>query len=207
MTAAGATNVIEGMAWGWRTLSSGAPFVEGRAESERGNDKVLIVLTDGANTYYTPNSVAAQSYSGNGYTRGGNDLAGSKAIYAAYGYLKPYSSDYTYGRLFQGQASNFAVGDFSNTNYTKAMSSHFATLCSNAKNERLIVMTVALDLDARDSSEKAQIQSLTTCASDSRFRKNADGSAVKLFWNTTGGDLSKTFKEIADELSNLRVVG
>ncbi|MGT2468682.1 hypothetical protein ACVOMV_33845 [Mesorhizobium atlanticum] len=33
---------------------------EGRAENEKGNDKVLIVLTDGANTYYTPTFIGSQ---------------------------------------------------------------------------------------------------------------------------------------------------
>ena len=51
MSPTGNTNVPEGMAWGWRMLSSGAPFTEGRPETEKGNDKVVIVLTDGANTY------------------------------------------------------------------------------------------------------------------------------------------------------------
>jgi hypothetical protein len=30
---------------------------------------------------------------------------------------------------------------------------------------------------------------------------------AKLFWNTTGGNLAQTFKDIANELSNLRIVG
>ena len=50
MTPLGGTDVPEGMAWGWRTLSSKAPFTGGRSEIENGNDKVVIVLTDGANT-------------------------------------------------------------------------------------------------------------------------------------------------------------
>ena len=54
MVANGGTNVPEGMAWGWRVLSHGEPFTDGRPESEKGNTKVLIVLTDGANTYYPP---------------------------------------------------------------------------------------------------------------------------------------------------------
>ena len=70
----GATNVPEGMAWGWRAVSSGAPFTEGGPESEKGNDKVVIVLTDGDNTYYTPSSL--------GYS----DPAGNKSTYSAYGY-------------------------------------------------------------------------------------------------------------------------
>ena len=51
MAPTGNTNVPEGMAWGWRTVSSNAPFTDGRPNTEKGNDKVVIVLTDGANTY------------------------------------------------------------------------------------------------------------------------------------------------------------
>ena len=41
---------------------------------EKGNDKVVIVLTDGANTYGDLSST---------------DPAGNKSTYAAYGYLQP----------------------------------------------------------------------------------------------------------------------
>ncbi|RWM24393.1 TadE/TadG family type IV pilus assembly protein [Mesorhizobium sp.] len=214
MVDVGATNVPEGMAWGWRTLSSTAPFTEGRSETERGNDKVLIVLTDGANTYYTPDSVSAQTYSGTYYRSGGNDLAGNKAIYSALGYLaygsqaKPFGSSYTYGRPFLGTSSNVSKTDYSNANYTKAMSEHFAALCDNAKAAGIIVMTIALDLDASNTAEAAQMTALKTCSSDSRFRRdpNDPSKPDKLFWNSTGATLSDDFKEIGNELSNLRIV-
>jgi hypothetical protein len=35
----------------------------------------------------------------------------------------------------------------------------------------------------------------------------ATGKPAKLYWNATGGSLSDDFKAIADELSNLRIVG
>ena len=213
MVDVGATNVPEGMAWGWRTLSSTAPFTEGRPETQKGNDKVLIVLTDGANTYYTPTSVWAQPYSSTNYKNGGNDLAGSKAIYSSLGYLtypnqtKPFNSPYSYGRIFLGTSSNVNKGDYSNTNYTKAMNEHFATLCNNAKAAGVIVMTIALDLDSSKTAETAQMAALKACSSDSRFRKDAAGNPEKLFWNSTGATLSDDFKKIGDELSNLRIVG
>ena len=53
----------------------------------------------------------------------------------------------------------------------------------------------------------AQIDALESCASESRFRKGADGKPAKLFWNAKGGNLADTFKEIANELSNLRIIG
>jgi len=218
MVDVGATNVPEGMAWGWRTLSSGPPFTEGRAETEKGNDKVLIVLTDGANTYYTPTSVTAQSYSGSNANSGGNDLAGNKAIYSALGYLaygtgssaqsKPFGSTYTYGRPFLGTSSSVSKTDYSNANYTKAMSEHFAALCDNAKAANIIVMTIALDLDSTNTAEAAQMAALKTCSSDSRFRKDPTDPTkpAKLFWNSTGATLSDDFKAIGNELSNLRIV-
>ncbi|MBN9218401.1 MAG: TadE/TadG family protein [Mesorhizobium sp.] len=208
MNASGATNVPEGMAWGWRTLSSGAPFTDGRPETERGNDKVLIVLTDGANTYYTPTSVTAQTYSGTNWASGGNDLAGAKAIYSALGYVKPYNNTYSYGRMFLGTSSSISKTDYSNANYTKAMNEHFATLCDNAKTAGVIVMTIALDLDSKNTAEKAQMDALKACSSDSRFSKDPTDPSkpMKLFWNSTGATLSNDFKAIGNELSNLRIV-
>ena len=196
MAANGATNVPEGMAWGWRTLSSTAPFTEGRPESEKGNDKVLIVLTDGANTYYTPTSLGA------------NDLAGAKSTYSALGYVNPYNTAYSYGRIFLGTSSNVSKTDYSNANYTKAMSEHFATLCDNAKAANIIVMTIALDLDSSNTAEAAQMAALKTCSSDSRFRRDPTDPSkpAKLFWNSTGATLSDDFKAIGNELSNLRIV-
>jgi Flp pilus assembly protein TadG len=193
----GATNVPEGMAWGWRTLSSGEPFTGGRPETEKGNDKVVIVLTDGANTYYTPSSL--------GYS----DPAGVKSTYSAYGYIKPWANPYSSARMFLNTSSSVGKTDYSNTNYTKALNEQFATLCANAKAADILVMTVSLDLDATKTDEKAQMDALKSCSSDSRFRKDpADPTKpAKLYWNATGSNLAAKFKEIADELSNLRIVG
>ncbi|MFN3546592.1 MAG: pilus assembly protein TadG-related protein [Mesorhizobium sp.] len=192
MQSNGATNVPEGIAWGWRTLSHAAPFSEGRPESEKGNDKVVIVLTDGANTYYTPSSL--------GYS----DAAGNKSTYSAYGYTGVNQSGQTKSRIFMG--TSVSSSTYSNSNYTNAMTQQMNAICEKAKSNGLVVMTVALDLSSSKSDELGQINALKSCASESKFRKGADGNAARLFWNTTGGELEQTFKEIADELSNLRIV-
>ena len=49
LIASGNTNILEGIAWGWRTLSHGAPFTEGRPSSDKSVRKILILLTDGEN--------------------------------------------------------------------------------------------------------------------------------------------------------------
>lgn len=193
----GGTNVPEGMAWGWRVVSSGEPFTQGRPETERGNDKVVIVLTDGANTYYTPSSL---NYS---------DPADSKSIYASYGYLNPGYNGTSVGRLFMGTSSAIGQFDYSNGNYTNALNEQMATLCNNAKAANIMVMTVALDLSTTKTSDQAAIAALKSCSSNSRFRKDPTDASkpAKLFWNATGATLSNDFKEIGNELSNLRVVG
>jgi hypothetical protein len=195
MRANGGTNVPEGLAWGWRALSHGEPLTEGRPDNERGNDKVVIVLTDGENTYYTPGSL------------GFSDPADTKSIYSSYGYLKPGYNGTGVGRLFMGtSAGQF---DYSNTNYTTALNQHMDAVCANAKAANVIVMTVALDLSSTNAAQKKQIEALERCASESRFRKDPANPAkpAKLFYNATGGDLDEKFKAIADELSNLRIVG
>lgn len=49
MQADGYTNVQAGIAWGWRALSPGLPFAEGRPYETLENDKYIIILTDGDN--------------------------------------------------------------------------------------------------------------------------------------------------------------
>ena len=61
MVAQGATGVGEGAAWGWRVLSPGEPFTEGRGYNSANNTKVLVLMTDGQNTYY-PNSKFLKSW-------------------------------------------------------------------------------------------------------------------------------------------------
>lgn len=185
------TNVPEGTAWGWRTLSSNEPFTEGRSNTEKGNDKVVIVLTDGANVYGT---------------QGGADAAGNKSAYQAYGYAgQKFAATETTSRLYKGTSVNKTT--FNSTTFQAALDEHMRAICSNAKTSNILMMTVALDLDETKTADKKQIAELKSCASDSRFRKGSDGNPAKLFWNATGATLSTVFKEIADELSNLRIVG
>jgi len=186
MVSNGATNVPEGIAWGWRVVSGSEPFTQGRPDREKGNDKVVIVLTDGANTYYTASSLAAPN------KQAAADEANNKSIYSNYGYASRE-------RIFDGTSVSKT---HNNSNYTKAMNQHMRQVCTNAKQAGLIVMTVSLDLSTSKSDEKEQINLLEECSSESRVRRDQ-----KLFWNTTGAGLAETFRQIADELSNLRFVG
>ena len=50
LTAAGSTNIHEGLMWGWRTLSPLSVFADG-APYNSATNKVLILMTDGANAW------------------------------------------------------------------------------------------------------------------------------------------------------------
>lgn len=185
MSPTGYTNVPEGIAWGWRVVSSKAPFSEGRAESQKGNDKAIIVLTDGRNTYED---------------LGSTDPAGNKSKYAAYGYTGTAYSGGTIGRLFMGTSGAVGNYNYSYGNYTKALNEHMSKVCENAKNEDILLFTVGLDLNP--SNDSSMITALSNCASESKMTKGK-----KLFWNAKGSDLNDVFRAIAEELSNLRIVG
>ncbi|BCJ90570.1 hypothetical protein IZ6_13050 [Terrihabitans soli] len=50
MSAKGYTNIHEGLMWGWRVLSPGAPFTEGVSYTTPNVRKYIILMTDGENT-------------------------------------------------------------------------------------------------------------------------------------------------------------
>ena len=51
LVANGNTNIMEGVAWGMRVLSPGEPFAQGQDIKKTGVQKMMIVLTDGSNTF------------------------------------------------------------------------------------------------------------------------------------------------------------
>ena len=68
LVANGATNILSGIAWAWRVLSSGAPFTQGRDYSVTDNQKIIILMTDGENTYYPNSSFLGSWYAAFGYS-------------------------------------------------------------------------------------------------------------------------------------------
>ena len=50
MTAKGWTYIPSGLSWGWRVLSNEAPFTSGVPDTDEDTTKVIVLMTDGANT-------------------------------------------------------------------------------------------------------------------------------------------------------------
>lgn len=67
LVAAGSTNISEGVAWGWRVLSPGEPFTEGRPKKTATNKKIMVVLSDGANSFGTLGNSFGSAYSSRGF--------------------------------------------------------------------------------------------------------------------------------------------
>ncbi|HEX8233947.1 MAG TPA: pilus assembly protein TadG-related protein [Caulobacteraceae bacterium] len=63
----GNTNILEGFAWGWRTLSPAEPFTGGKAYDSPNNYKVIILMTDGLNTIGAMPNINQSYYTGYGY--------------------------------------------------------------------------------------------------------------------------------------------
>lgn len=63
----GSTNLPEGIAWGFRTLSPKGPFLDGASYADTATAKIMVVLTDGTNAINTFANAAGGSYSSWGY--------------------------------------------------------------------------------------------------------------------------------------------
>lgn len=66
LEASGYTNILEGVAWGTRVLSPGEPFAEGKAKGPN-VEKIMVILTDGSNTFGNQLNDLGSSYSSFGY--------------------------------------------------------------------------------------------------------------------------------------------
>jgi Flp pilus assembly protein TadG len=71
MTAAGSTNIHQGVFWGWKTLSPDTVFRDGAAYNTLNIKKVMVVMTDGDNQWLSnvSNSAVRSRYSAYGYFR------------------------------------------------------------------------------------------------------------------------------------------
>lgn len=204
MRAEGATNIQQGLTWGWRTLTESEPFDEGRPMTDTKNLKVIILLTDGNNWYQqdsgtTPNQ---SSYGAWGYARDANALK------------HPISDVDTHNRWAEG----LSVADRAGTIYYNAsidttpedgadfemiMNVHTAQACNNIKASGVSIYTVAFDVP----DEGGVRQLMEACAGSGVL----DGKIVMplgdFFFDVDGDELIETFEDIAQQISQLRISG
>ena len=175
MVAIGATNVQQGVAWGWRTLSEKLPFNQGRPSSTYDNKKIMIVMTDGNNTYYPTASIFGNSYSSR-----------NVSLQGAYGMS-------VNERIFEGY-TDIANPNHDAATFTKAMDSHLEVTCQNAKADGIIIYSIAFDVP-NGSSVK---ETLEYCASPKPGGK-------KYYDASNNAELIQVFQEIAESIAELAI--
>ncbi len=67
LNAAGETHIPLGLAWGWNVLSPYGPFSDGVAYGTPKTTKIVVLMTDGENTYMNTNSNNDSYYDGYGF--------------------------------------------------------------------------------------------------------------------------------------------
>ena len=192
----GATNIPEGLAWGWRVLSSNEPFTQGVAANTENNLKVLVLMTDGENTYNP-------TYS-NGSSVEFSDSANA-AMFGTFGFgqiLNAAKTAIVTGRMFD--ATKTTTKKAAADNYVAALNEMTTSVCENIKADGkvgtadgIVIFTIAFDL-ADTSPIK---QRLKACASS-----GMDGSSAKLYYDVkSSADLLAAFAAITSQISSLRV--
>lgn len=137
----GFTNILEGAMWGWRTLSPGVPFSEGKAYNTENNNKIMIVMTDGVNTWM-----------------GNNNTNPNKSFYSTYGFADT-------GRL----KSNVSCPGYGEcTQLMTEMDNRLKLACTNAKAAGIRIYTVILTSDnPGESTDWSKAKALMKgCATD-----------------------------------------
>jgi Flp pilus assembly protein TadG len=67
LNASGETHIPLGMAWGWHLVSPNGPFSDGVPYSTTNTQKVVVLMTDGDNTYSVQDSNNRSNYDGYGF--------------------------------------------------------------------------------------------------------------------------------------------
>ncbi|WP_244492448.1 VWA domain-containing protein [Aureimonas sp. AU22] len=194
----GGTNIAEGLAWGWRTLTSGQPFPEGRARGTKENLKVVVLMTDGENTYNAAYTSGEQIELTNA----------NRSQFGTYGYgqflqTAPKQEKVRTGRMFE--ATKATTPKAAITNITAAMNETMSLTCENIKKDGtndeggdgVVIFAIAFDL--KDGSPIKD--RLRACASN-----GIDGKSAKLYYDAkNSSDLLTAFSSITDEISALRI--
>ncbi|MFM9943013.1 MAG: pilus assembly protein TadG-related protein [Hyphomicrobiaceae bacterium] len=163
LTASGMTNIGEGVMWGWRTLSPSEPFTEGRPYTDTKNTKIMIVMTDGENTYNTYNNQ-------------------NKTGYLAYGYGLPLPAP-----LGAGQAGRLGT-TYTQSGIVGQINSKTAAACANAKAEGITVYTIAFRLETNPTT----LSLLRACASSTdKAYLASDGAALIQIFQVIGREISQ----------------
>jgi len=169
MTANGATNLVSGLLWAWRSISPNGPFnVNGsvKAYNTAGNHKVIVFMTDGYNNWEPDDSQNGGVYSSFGYYK--NNRIGSLT-------------------LANGTTATVATA----ANNRAYLDAAFVQACANAKNAGVEIYTVAFSIPNAPIDAQGQT-TLQSCATDaSHYYLATDGNVLNTFFSSIGSKITQ----------------
>jgi Flp pilus assembly protein TadG len=166
MEPAGYTVIPEGLAWGWRSISPGAPFtkVEGSpgiapdfiaAYGHPRWQKVMVLMTDGDNDV----NAGINTLNGNQYT--------------------------AYGRGFEGKLSGESATNnrFGGDNFLTKLDENMLSICSNIKQAGIELYVTSFGSGVSPATQAK----LSSCATDSKHYTHAStNTALQAFFDHIG---------------------
>ena len=207
MDANGTTNIQQGLTWGWRTLSEGLPFDQGRPSSDRVNLKFIILLTDGNNFYSEDigDSPNESGYGAWGYTRP-KTHALKHAIKENVSYHNRMGEGLDPADLANTIYAGVSFDETPQTNaqFTTLMNAHTAQSCENVKNDGVSIYAIAYDLGGTVGNNPTKAL-MSACAGSGKIDGNDVISGVTFYHDADGANLDDTFAEIASSISAIRI--
>jgi Flp pilus assembly protein TadG len=163
MKAEGDTNIPLGLMWGWHTLTPNKPFADGSPYETQHLKKIVILMTDGDNTY------------------GGSSDA-NISHYGALGFIwQKLTAPFTYS----GKPNQVLDASSSDDKKQAYMDSRLATLCQSMKDKGIVIFTIRVEVTTGSSTL------LQNCASSpSNFFNVQNVSSLGAAFDTIAADIA-----------------
>ena len=185
----GGTNIAMGQFWAWNLLDPAEPFSTAQPFQDKDVVKAMVLLTDGENVITNPGGSTNYSRNFNG------------SDYTGYGFLL---KDGIHDGLDRGvttplnRGTNNRLQGIDNRAAAQSVDTKVEEMCGKIKAQKIRLYTITFQLN--DADEQYLRDLFEACSSD-------DGYGGKLYYNSPDNETLQTiFREIARDLSNLRIV-
>jgi len=177
----GGTNQAEGLAWGWRVLSPGAPFTEGVAFNQAHDNvrKVIVLMSDGENTNVGTDAVMDSDFSAYNYLGFWTERASGSLL-----------TQLLFGVLHGVLPAQFRRDIDGRNDFVDYVNDREAQLCENIKDDGIEIYTVIF----RETDQETE-DLMRDCATSPQHFYRADNAQ----------ELADAFDAIGSGIGQLRL--
>lgn len=162
------TNISEGLTWGWRVLSPTPPFTKGVAYNDPNTTKIVVLMTDGMNEVYRPDS---------------NKNNQNRSDYSAIGYLNGYPN------AGFSQQSRFGAGTPSIDTGKSNLNSKLTTICTAMKAKAVNIQIYTITFEVGDTSTQSLFRNCAT--SPTMYYNSPTQAALKQAFSDIAGSITQ----------------